>query len=298
MKHYNSILIGNGTMGSRHRARFEACGVHFLNVLDLVDFAGKSIESVLCTCDVDKTDFVVIASPATTHYDYAKFFLERKIAVFVEKPIAVDSLQAQELADLANSNDTLFFVAQSECFNPIFLNFRKHFLHDLNRNRNVCLEFRREHRYSGRCRDVGVALDLLVHDLSMFFTLFEFDDVSALKFEQKNISNENKDEASLYLQIEKGKYAGFFANFYVNRNSIKDVRTISVDFGRETSSPSSSYSISLANYLPNGEISHVPDSLDNEHRFFLKLLAGACRDWGRRLAQVSVNAVKMASQCV
>lgn len=297
MKQYNAILIGNGTMGARHRARFETCGVQFLHVLDLADFAGKAIESVLCTCALEKIDFAIIASPATTHYVYAKYFLDRHIAVFVEKPIATDPLQAEELANLARENGTLLFIAQSECFNPIFLNFRKHFLQDLKKNKNVCLEFRREHRYSNRCRDVDVALDLLVHDLSIFFTLFEFNDVSALKFEQKNHSGE-KDEASLYLHIEKGEYAGIFANFYVNRNSDKDIRTITVDFGRKGINPSSSYTVSLANYLPNGEIAHIPDSLDNEHKFFLKLLAGACCEWGYRLAQVSVNAVKMAVHCV
>ena len=34
MKPYNAILVGNGTMGKRHRARFEACGVKFIAVAD------------------------------------------------------------------------------------------------------------------------------------------------------------------------------------------------------------------------------------------------------------------------
>ena len=51
----------------------------------------------------------------------------------------------------------------------------------------------------------------------------------------------------------------------------------------------------LAHYQENGEIEHVPDSLDNEHKFFLKLLAGACGQWGRHAAQNAADSVKMAT---
>ena len=55
------------------------------------------------------------------------------------------------------------------------------------------------------------------------------------------------------------------------------------------------YIVSLAKYRGNGEVEHVSDSLDNEHRFFLRLLHGACKDWGRRAAQNAANAVKIAA---
>ena len=132
MKKYRAILVGNGTMGKRHRSRFEAVGVEFPCVVES--------ESELSNAFKDgenfnvanfPVDFAVIASPATTHYKYAKFFLTRKIPVFVEKPLATSAAEARELADLAESQGVTLFVAQSECFNPIFLNFRKHFLCEL-----------------------------------------------------------------------------------------------------------------------------------------------------------------------
>ena len=318
IKRYKAVLVGNGTMGGRHRARFEACGVEFVAVLD----KECSDESVLAASIAGKEfDFAVIASPATTHYAYAKFFLERKIPVLVEKPLATSGEEAQELVDISQKNDTLLFVAQSECFNPIFLNFRKHFLAELNARLeagdkqlgagdkqlgagdmlvvgdklpagNVRLEFRREHRYSGRCRDVNVSLDLLVHDLSLFFTLFRYEDVD-ISFKT---SAESRDRARLYLKVARGPYKGVTADFYVNRDSDVDVRTISVQYGRQGGSPGSDYTVSLARYLDNGEIAHIPDSLENEHRFFLKLLNGACGDWGRRAAQNAADCVKIAAR--
>ena len=289
MKQYKAVLVGNGTMGKRHCARFEAYGVKFVALLD----KECSDESVLISSIAGKEfDFAVVATPASTHYGYVKFFLERKIPVLVEKPLAVTGAEAQELVDLSQQNETLLFVAQSECFNPLFLNFRKHFMAELSQGRSaVQLEFRREHRYSPRCRDVDVCLDLLVHDLGLFFTLFKYEDV-----EVSGSVLGNADASRMRLEVVRGPYKGVAAEFYVNRNSDVDVRTISVEFGRQGNLPESNYSVSLARYDNNGEIAHIPDSLENEHRFFLKLLDGACGAWGKRIAQTAANCVKLATR--
>ena len=138
--------------------------------------------------------------------------------MLVEKPLATSGEEAQELVDISQKNDTLLFVAQSECFNPIFLNFRKHFLAELNARLeagdklpagNVRLEFRREHKNSERCRDVNVSLDLLVHDLSLFFTLFRYEDVD-ISFKT---SAESCDRARMYLKVARGPYKGVTADF-------------------------------------------------------------------------------------
>lgn len=309
-----AILVGNGTMGGRHRGRFEACGVSFVGVADNDAEFEKIADKLNTTSDAKTVDFVVIASPATTHYRYAKFFLERRIPVFVEKPLATTAEEAQELVNMAAASGTTLFVAQSECFNPIFLNFRKHFLAELNERRadvtageiaamdghgcgtagnepcrGVHLEFRREHRYSSRCRDVSVMLDLLVHDLSMFLTMFPYGDV---RVESRNESPDGN-YAQAKLKVVSGVFAGASADFVVDRESAADLRNITVNFARSGELPSSNYTVSLARYTPEGEIAHVPDSLDNEHRFFLKLLAGACGEWGRRAAQNAADCVRL-----
>ena len=301
-------------MGGRHRSRFEACGVSFVGVADNDAEFEKIADKLNTVGDAKTVDFAVIASPATTHYRYAKFFLERRIPVFVEKPLATTAEQAQELVDMATASGGTLFVAQSECFNPIFLNFRKHFLAKLNERcadvtageiaamdghgcdtagnepcRGVHLEFRREHRYSSRCRDVSVMLDLLVHDLSMFLTMFPYGDV---RVESRNESPDGN-YAQAKLKVVSGPFAGASADFVVDRESATDLRNITVNFARNGELPSSNYTVSLARYTPEGEIAHVPDSLDNEHRFFLKLLAGACGEWGRRAAQNAADCVRM-----
>lgn len=291
---YKAVLFGNGTMGERHRKFFEYSDVQFLKIFDLedLDSAGDVRASLVDEfVSKDKVDFAVIASPATTHYEYAKLCLERGISVFVEKPIATLGKQAQELVDLANRNNVILFVAQSECFNSVFLNFRKHFMNEIGAaDSSFRLGFRREHKYSARCRDVNVALDLLVHDLSLCLSMFRYED---LKVEKFTISK-NEDRAQMQISIVKGAHAGAELDFIVDRNSDIDVRTISVEFGGD-GGPSCDYSVSLAPHNENGEVIHISDSLENEHKFFLKLMAGACSEWGRRAAQSAANAVKLAT---
>lgn len=296
-RNYKAVLFGNGTMGERHRKFFEYSGVHFFKIFDLedLDSAGNVRASLVDEfISSEKIDFVVIASPATTHYEYAKLCLERGISVFVEKPLATLGEQAQELVDLANRNNVILFVAQSECFNSVFLNFRKHFMNEIGAaNSSFRLEFRRKHKYSARCRDVNVALDLLVHDLSLCLSMFRYDDLNVEKF----TISKNEDRAQMQLSIAKGAYAGAELDFIVDRNSDIDVRTISVEFGGD-GGPACNYSVSLAPHNENGEVIHISDSLENEHKFFLKLMAGACSEWGRRAAQSAANAVKLATSSI
>lgn len=291
---YKAVLFGNGTMGERHRKFFEYSGVQFLKIFDLEDLdgAGNVRTSLVDEFILNKKiDFAVIASPATSHYEYAKICLERGISVFVEKPLATLGVQAQELVDLAIRNNVILFVAQSECFNSVFLNFRKHFMNEIGAaGSSFRLEFRREHKYSVRCRDVNVALDLLVHDLSLCLSMFAYDDLNVEKF----TISKNEDRAQMQISIVKGAYAGAELDFIVDRNSDIDVRTISVEFGGD-GGPACDYSVSLAPHDENGEVIHISDSLENEHKFFLKLMAGACTEWGRRAAQSAANAVKLAT---
>lgn len=311
MKKYNAILIGNGTMGGRHRAFFESAGVVFKKVFDLMDVGGNGCLRAGLLDDAlssDKIDFAVIASPAGSHYQYVKECLERKISVFVEKPLATTGDKAQELVDIARRNDVVLFVAQSECFNPIFLNFRKHFLKELKSYLKalgaegehiagvtqgpVHVEFCRKHPYSARCRDVNVALDLLVHDLSLCLSMFRYVD---LKVTNLTVS-EDGDKAQMSMSVVIGEFAGTILDFVVDRNSAEDTRTISVEFAKAGKLGASDYSVSLAHYHTDGNIVHSPDSLVNEHKFFLKLMNGACENWGRRAAQNAANAVKLIAK--
>ena len=44
-----------------------------------------------------------------------------------------------------------------------------------------------------------------------------------------------------------------------------------------------------------GEILHIPDSLDNEQKFFLKLLGGSFSTWALKAAQIARDVVFLAT---
>ena len=58
----------------------------------------------------DGIDFVTIATPNDTHYPIAKCFLEHGIHIMCDKPLALDTAQGRELAQLAKEKDLLFGV--------------------------------------------------------------------------------------------------------------------------------------------------------------------------------------------
>lgn len=59
----------------------------------------------------EKVDAVIICTPPITHFDTAKYFLQKRIPVLCEKPLTIKSDQAAELVDLAEANDTVMMMA-------------------------------------------------------------------------------------------------------------------------------------------------------------------------------------------
>lgn len=119
-----------------------------------------SVEDLLREVDV-----VSVAVPTSAHYAIAKTCLNAGKHVLVEKPIAVEPSQAQELVDLAKAQDLRLQVGHSERFNPIMLAMRSQIL------RPAFIECHRLSSFSERGTDVDVVLDLMIHDLDLVLSL-------------------------------------------------------------------------------------------------------------------------------
>ena len=65
-------------------------------------------------------DWVIVATPTSTHYDICRIFLEKGINVFVEKPITAAYDKAKRLIDLANSNGVKLYVDDIFLYHPTF----------------------------------------------------------------------------------------------------------------------------------------------------------------------------------
>jgi predicted dehydrogenase len=112
-------------------------------------------------------DAATIAVPTSQHLAVAREFLKRGIPLLVEKPLARTVAEAQELVELADKYSTILQVGHIERFNPAY--------EDL-RDRTFKPKFIRAERlgpFTGRSTDVGVVLDLMIHDLDLLLALVQ-----------------------------------------------------------------------------------------------------------------------------
>jgi len=166
-------VIGAGRMG-RHHARIYGAmpQVELVAVVDrdgdraaalAREFGGRPLSDIAPV--LGGLDAVTIAVPTVKHLDVARPLIERRIPALIEKPLAPSVQQANELLDLARQHDTLVAVGHVERFNPVVRAMDR--LH-------VVPKFIETHRISPftfRSADVGVTLDMMIHDIDVVLHL-------------------------------------------------------------------------------------------------------------------------------
>lgn len=162
-------------------------------------------------------DAVNIVTPTSTHFEIAKFFLERKIPVFVEKPITSRLKEADTLLNTAKANKTLLFIGHVERYNNAYIAAKK-LIKD-----PVFIECHRLSPYPHRSLDVGVVLDLMIHDLDIILDLLK-DKITGVKAKGVKVISATEDIANVRLSFKKG----CVANITASRISEKKERKIRI----------------------------------------------------------------------
>ncbi len=162
-------VVGVGHIGSNHaRLYAEIPSAQFTAVYD-VDLArnhtiatkfgatpAKSLDEF-----ISMVDAASVATPTNTHYAVARSLLASGKHVLVEKPITDNTAHAAELAELAARNGLILQVGHIERFNPVLGALEKHLTHPR------FIEAHRLSPYPERSTDIGVVLDLMIHDLEV-----------------------------------------------------------------------------------------------------------------------------------
>ncbi|MFA6282062.1 MAG: Gfo/Idh/MocA family oxidoreductase, partial [Candidatus Omnitrophota bacterium] len=164
-----------------------------------------------------KVDFVSIAVPTSSHFEIAKFFLNNKIPVFVEKPITQKAFEAKKLIELAQKNKTLIFVGHVERYNNAYLAIKK--LVD----NPLFIECHRLSPYPNRSLDISVVLDLMIHDLDIILDLVR-DKVKKVEAKGVKVLSSTADIANVRITFENG----CVANITASRISAKRERKIRI----------------------------------------------------------------------
>ena len=116
-------------------------------------------------------DAAVVCTPTKTHFSLAKTIMEKKLHVFVEKPLAFSSAECEQMIDIARRMGVILTSGYIERFNPAIQNVKQ--LIDTRKYGDlIMMEFHRENRMPSHIRDVGIIYDTSVHDIDTAMYLF------------------------------------------------------------------------------------------------------------------------------
>ena len=260
-------VIGTGSLGKEHAriyAELAAAGVlEFVGVYDSAPEAARKIAErhrVRAFASVPEaiaaSDALSIVTPTATHFEISKRLLEQGRHVLVEKPMTDDAAQAAELVGLAQKNKCVLQVGHVERFNPVFKYLEK-----------VATEprFIEGHRlspYPARSTDIGVVLDLMIHDLDVVLA-FVKSPVTSVDAVGIPVLSKSEDIANARLRFANG----CVANLTVSRISPERLRKIRVFSGGAVTSY-----ISLDYRAQEGYIYRVAREGEEQSSLLKKLL--------------------------
>ena len=176
-------VAGAGVFGSHHCNKIaelelaELSGVHDVDhskASALADKHNVTAEEDFSSL-IERSDALIIASPAICHYELALAALGANRHVFVEKPLALSLDQADALIALAAERNLILQVGHQERYVAAAAG-----LFDRKRA-PVKIDCIRHTAATGRCEDVSVVLDLMIHDIDLIrkLTNAEIETVSA-----------------------------------------------------------------------------------------------------------------------
>jgi predicted dehydrogenase len=222
-------VVGTGSMGRNHARIFsELPDVEFTAVLDsraevAAEVAGKYRARPVAGLEefADLIDAATIATPTVTHFDIARALLERGKHVLVEKPFTETPEQARALCELAQQRGLVLQVGHIERFNPVLSALEAR----LSSPRFI--EATRLSPYPGRSLDVGVVLDVMIHDLEIILHLVRspWVQVDAVGVA---VLSKREDIANVRIRFENGCVANITAS-RISQDKLRKIRLFQQD---------------------------------------------------------------------
>lgn len=224
-------VLGTGSLGKEHvriYAAMAAAGqIEFVGVYDAAadtaqrfaeKYGVRAFDSVAEAADA--SDAVSIVTPTTTHFDLARALLQQGRHVLVEKPMTDNTAQAAELVELAQQQRCVLQVGHVERFNPVF-----NYLEEVATDPRF-IETHRLSPYPARSTDIGVVLDLMIHDLDVVLA-FVKSPVTSVDAVGIPVLSKSEDIANARLRFANG----CVANLTASRVSPERMRKIRVFSG-------------------------------------------------------------------
>ena len=218
-------VVGVGHIGRNHaRLYAELPGGEFTAIYDTdrgisqeraTEFGVQAVASL--EEFAEQVDAASIATPTITHFEIARELLSRGKHLLVEKPIADNTTHATELAELAAARGLVLQVGHVERFNPVLSALEKRLTNPR------FIEAHRLSPYPNRSTDIGVVLDLMIHDLEIILHLVR-SPVETVDAVGVPVLSRGEDIANARIRFENG----CVANITSSRISPEQMRKIRV----------------------------------------------------------------------
>jgi predicted dehydrogenase len=186
-------------------------------------------------------DAVSIAAPTSAHYETARPLIEARVACLIEKPLAGDAETAIAIKRLAERHNTTLMVGHIERFNPVMRAMRA-----VTRDgTDIVPRFIQVHRVSPmsfRSVDIGVVMDMMIHDLDVVLMLMGGQEPSVINAVGVAIVTEHEDICNAWLEWERPQ-GRCVANMTASRLALKTERVtritgenayIRIDYGAKS----------------------------------------------------------------
>ncbi len=224
-----TAVIGAGKMGEIHARVYSKLAQSRLVAVVDTDFqkARKLAKKYNCRAFekpdeiLRMVDAVTVATPTSSHYEIAKLFIENNVAVLIEKPLAANIEQGRKIVELAKSKNLVAAVGHSERCNPVVqaikrLNIEPKFI-----------EAVRISPYPFRSTDIGVVLDVMIHDIDIILSLAR-SKIKKVDAVGVSVIDEKEDICNARIVFENG----CVANITASRLALKTERKVRV-FSRQ-----------------------------------------------------------------
>lgn len=220
-----TAVIGVGKLGKIHaRIYTELEEYKLVGLCDPVKPEEENLQGIPWVADYREllelgVEAVSIATPTIHHHEVARFFLENGIHCLIEKPIAMNMDEAQDLLDLAKEKNLFLMVGMVERFNNAYSEARKQV------ENPMFIESHRLGPFPNRSLDISVVLDLMIHDLDIIMDLVD-DEVVSVEGVGVKALTDKADIANARLHFKKG----CIANITASRVSDEPMRRTRVFF--------------------------------------------------------------------
>ncbi len=295
-------VIGTGAMGQNHlRIYSEMEGVELAGISDIdqkrVEFMATQFKTKAFTdykkMFLEGLDAVSVVVPTKLHKQVALDALDAGMQVLVEKPIADTIENAEMIIEAAKKARKVLMIGHIERFNPAVIRL-KEIINSGILGKIVSISTKRVGPYNPRIRDVGVILDLGVHDIDIISYLYGKKINSVYAIAGANIHS-FEDHASIILRMDHN-FAGVVETNWLTPHKVRQLTTIGVKGVAYLDYINQTVQLHDNEWIRKAKVEHS-EPLKKELKYFIDCAAtgkkpNPCGEDGKHALEVAMAAIR------